>query len=107
MTTLVKTGRAESHQYEDRFLSPTRLQWQSQNQTTKNSKHGQILSAKLPDHKVHLFLRSERLRGGKAAPFIYLGVPKFGGWHGEKPITIDWDLPEPVPEHFRKMLQVP
>ncbi|TGD61239.1 DUF3427 domain-containing protein [Tabrizicola sp. WMC-M-20] len=107
LTTLVKTGRAESHQYEDRFLSPTRLQWQSQNQTAMNSRHGQILSAKLPDHTVHLFLRSERLRGGKAAPFIYLGVPEFGGWHGEKPITINWDLPEPVPEHFRKMLRVP
>lgn len=40
-------------------------------------------------------------------PFLYLGVPRFVGWQGEKPITIDWDLPEPVPEHFRKMLRVP
>lgn len=52
-------------------------------------------------------MRSEKLRGGKAAPFLYLGVPRFAGWHGEKPITIEWDLPEAVPEHFRKMLRLP
>lgn len=52
-------------------------------------------------------MRSEKLRGERAAPFLYLGEPRFAGWRGEKPITIEWDLPEAVPEHFRKMLRVP
>ncbi|WP_374393414.1 DUF3427 domain-containing protein [Tabrizicola sp.] len=107
LTTLKKGTMAAGNHYEDRFLSPTRLQWQSQSQTRQASRHGRILSGQLLDHRVHLFVRSEKLRGKTAAPFLYLGIPRFAGWHGEKPITIDWDLPEPVPEHFRKMLRVP
>jgi hypothetical protein len=61
----------------------------------------------VPDKRVHLFVRSEKLRGTTAAPFLYLGQPKFVDWHGEKPITITWDLPEPVPDHLRRMLRVP
>lgn len=107
LTTLKKGSMSVGNHYEDRFLSPSRLQWQSQSRTTQASQHGRILSGKLPDHRIHLFVRSEKLRGGKAAPFLYLGVPRFAGWHGEKPITIEWHLPEAVPEHFRKMLRVP
>ncbi len=107
LTTLNKGSLASGNHYEDRFLSPSRLQWQSQTQTRQASKHGQIFSGKSPGHNVHLFVRSEKLRGGKAAPFLYLGQPRFSSWHGEKPITIEWDLTEPVPEHFRKMLKVP
>ena len=107
LTTLKKGSLASGNHYEDRFLSPTRVQWQSQNQTRQGSRHGQILSGQVPDHRVHLFVRSEKLRGNTAEPFLYLGQPRFAGWHGEKPITIEWDLPEAVPEHFRKMLRVP
>lgn len=98
---------AASNHYEHRFPSPSRLQWQSQTRTTQNSGHGQILSGQLPGYRVHLFVRSEKLRGKTAAPFLYLGVPGFSGWEGEAPIAIDWDLPEPVPQHFRKVLRVP
>lgn len=107
LTTLKKGSLSAGNHYEDRFLSPSRMQWQSQSQTRQASRHGKILSGDMPDHHVHLFVRSEKLRGKTAAPFLYLGIPRFAGWHGERPITIDWDLPEPVPEHFRKMLRVP
>jgi superfamily II DNA or RNA helicase/HKD family nuclease len=107
LTTLKKGSLATGNHYEDRFISPTRLQWQSQTQTTQESSRGRILSGKTPGHRIHLFVRSEKLRGTTAAPFLYLGEPRFAGWHGEKPITVEWDLPEPVPEHFRKMLRVP
>lgn len=107
LTTLQKGSLSAGNHYEDRFLSPIRLQWQSQTQTTQASSRGQILSGKMPGHRIHLFVRSEKLRGKTAAPFLYLGIPRFAGWHDERPITIEWDLPEPVPEHFRKMLRVP
>jgi superfamily II DNA or RNA helicase/HKD family nuclease len=107
LTTLKKGSLASGNHYDDRFLSPTRLQWQSQSQTRQDSRHGRILSDKVPEHRVHLFVRSEKLRGSKAAPFLYVGVPRFAGWHGDKPITIEWELSEPVPERFRRMLQVP
>ncbi len=107
LTTLKKGSMSVGNHYDDRFLSPQRLQWQSQSRTTQASRHGQILSGKLPSHRVHLLVRSEKLRGNTAAPFLYIGVPRFAGWHGEAPITIDWDLPSAVPQHFRKMLRVP
>lgn len=107
LTTLKKGSLSAGNHYEDRFVSPDRMQWQSQTQTTQNSTRGRILSGATPTHRIHLFVRSEKLRGSTAAPFLYLGIPRFAGWHGEKPITVDWDLPEPVPEHFRKMLRVP
>jgi superfamily II DNA or RNA helicase/HKD family nuclease len=107
LTTLNKGSMATGNHYDDRFLSPTRLQWQSQSQTRQDSRHGKILSGQMADHLVHLFVRSDKLRGTKAAPFLYLGVPRFGAWHGDKPITIEWELSEPVPEHFKKMLRVP
>lgn len=107
LTTLKKGSLSAGNHYEDRFISPTRMQWQSQTRTTQASRHGQILRGQMPDHRVHLFVRSEKLRGKTAAPFLYIGMPRFSGWHGERPITIDWDLPDPVPQHFRKMLRVP
>ena len=107
LTTLKKGSLSAGNHYEDRFLAPGRLQWQSQTRTNQASRHGQILSGQLPGYRVHLFVRSEKLRGKTAAPFLYIGVPRFAGWHGEAPITVDWDLPEPVPQHFRKMLRVP
>lgn len=97
LTTLKKGSMATGNHYEDRFLSPARFQWQSQSRTTRGSRHGKILSGDHSGHRVHLFVRSEKLRGTTAAPFLYLGEPRFAGWHGEKPITIDWDLPEAVP----------
>ena len=42
-------------------------------------------------------MRSSKLRGKTAAPFTYLGQPRFVTWKGEGPITIEWELPEPVP----------
>lgn len=107
LTTLKKGSLSAGNHYDDRFLSPSRLQWQSQSQTDQDSRHGNILSGRLSEHEVHLFVRSEKLRGSKAAPFLYVGIPRFSSWQGNKPITIEWELLEPVPEHFRKMLGVP
>ena len=107
LTTLAKGNMASGSHYEDRFLSPTRMQWQSQSQTTQGSNHGRILSGQAHGQEVHLFVRGEKLRGGKAAPFLYLGQPRCVGWEGEKPVTITWDLPETVPPHLHRMLRVP
>lgn len=107
LTTLKKGSLATGNHYEDRFLSATRLQWQSQTQTTMASERGRLLSGKVEGVEIHLFVRSEKLRSGRAAPFIYMGQPRFVSWKGEKPITIIWELPIAVPEHYHRMLDVP
>jgi hypothetical protein len=106
--TLDKKSHPEQHRYEDRFLSPTEFEWQSQNRTTQNGKHGQMIK----DHAnrgitIHLFVRREPKRGNRAAPFIYCGPLQFQRWEGEKPIRVWWDLENPIPERLWKRLLVP
>ncbi|MEZ4416162.1 MAG: DUF3427 domain-containing protein [Gemmatimonadota bacterium] len=97
--TLDKKGKPEEHRYEDRFLSPTEFQWQSQNKTSQASKLGQALR----HHEergvaVRLFVRKAAKVGGKTEPFRYAGELVFQRWEGEKPITVWWALKAGVPE---------
>jgi superfamily II DNA or RNA helicase/HKD family nuclease/diadenosine tetraphosphate (Ap4A) HIT family hydrolase len=109
LVTLDKSAAAEEHQYEDRFLSPTTFQWQSQNQTARDSKAGRSIE----DHKalgidVHLFVRQRsKTREGKAMPFVYCGLTDFDSWKGDNPITVNWTLREPVPERLKSEMRVP
>jgi len=107
LVTLQKPGKAAG--YQNSFLSPSRFQWESQNQTKQGDKRGRSIR----DHSdlgidVHLFVRERpKLPGGKSAPFTYCGPVEFVSWDGEKPVTVLWNLPEPVPEALRDKLQVP
>ncbi|TDE33729.1 DUF3427 domain-containing protein [Antarcticimicrobium sediminis] len=92
--------------YPNKFLSPTRLQWFSQNQTKQASKHGRILNG-TEGHTVHLFIRRGNKLNGKVNPFIYCGQPSFAGWEGEKPIKVQWDLATPVPRSLWAELGIP
>lgn len=107
LTTLKKGSLASGNHYEDRFLAPDRMQWQSQTQTRRDSQIGRFLSGAEAGTRVHLFVRSGKLRNGKAAPFLYCGQPAFLDWEGERPITIRWQLRQPVPRHLRSSLGVP
>jgi len=108
LVTLNKGTHPEAHRYQDRLLGPDLFQWQSQNRTTQKSKPGQLLQhhAERGVH-VHLFIRKDNKIAGRAAPFIYCGSVKFVDWEGEKPITVRWRLPEPVPQQLRAALGVP
>jgi len=94
LVTLDKTGKAADHRYEDRFLSDTEFQWQSQNKTTQDSKPGRMIR----DHQamglpVHLFVRQRaKTRAQKAAPFVYRGELTFERWEGDGPITVWWKV---------------
>jgi hypothetical protein len=108
LVTLDKAGKVEEHRYEDKFLSPSTMQWQSQNRTTQAGKHGQILLR----HRergvpVHLFVRRTAVVDERAAPFIYCGEVDLEAYEGEKPITVRWRLRNPVPERLRVALEVP
>lgn len=106
LVTLTKGNLAAGNEYLDHFIDDQVFEWQSQNQTTQASKHGRIINGSMPGHSVHLFIRPTKLRGGGAAPFIYCGVPQFVDWRGEKPITVQWKLETPVPEHLRRLFKV-
>jgi superfamily II DNA or RNA helicase/diadenosine tetraphosphate (Ap4A) HIT family hydrolase len=108
LVTLDKGSLHSDFQFQDRFVNANQFQWQSQNSTTQESNTGQ----RLCDHerrnvKVHLFVRETKIRSGKATPFTYCGEVSFISWAGEKPITIQWQLKDPVPPRLWSRLDVP
>jgi superfamily II DNA or RNA helicase/HKD family nuclease len=107
LVTMDKDSMSIGAHYADRFASPTRFVWQTQTSTRRESQRGRIISGVEPGWTVHLFLRKSKLRDGRAAPFRYAGPVRFAGWEGEAPMTVEWDLSEPVPMQLRSLYQVP
>jgi hypothetical protein len=109
LTTLDKTGHGSEFQYKDHFVDLTDFEWQSQNRTSQASGDGQdIRHHAQRGIPVHLFVRAQKkVAGGGSAPFVYCGDVAFVEWRGEKPITVRWRLPEPVPERLRGELEIP
>lgn len=102
LVTLEKDDLLEAHQYQDRFLGPDRFEWQSQNRTARDSRHGQLIQ----NHQrlgvqVHLFVRKSKRVNGTSAPFVYCGEVDFLGWDRDKPITVRWRLRSAVPERLQ------
>ena len=106
LVTLKKGSLSSGNEYEDRFEDPLTFHWQSQNQTRQASKHGRIINGTEPGWHVHLFVRSSKLRNGKAAPFRYCGILQFMEWEGEKPISVRWRLQERVPDHLHRIFGI-
>ncbi len=107
LVTLEKGNLQTGGDYDDHFLSPDRFQWHSQNRATQNSRAGRIISQAGKGFETHLFIRSGKLRGSKGAPFYYCGDVDFESWSGEAPITVNWRLRAPVPNHLLRLLSVP
>ncbi len=108
LVTLHKGDMASHFQYGDHFLSSDIFQWQSQNRTKQDGKHGMLIR----DHvslgvQVHLFVRAEKKRaGGTASPFVYCGPVTFMDWKGEGPITVQWRLDSALPQRFVEELRI-
>lgn len=107
--TLDKSAMPENARYADKFLSPSVFQWQSQNRTAQDSKHGRLLrNHAAAGVEVHLFVRAvKRSPSGATTPFTYCGPVSFESWEGERPITVIWRLAEPVPPRLHELLRVP
>jgi superfamily II DNA or RNA helicase/diadenosine tetraphosphate (Ap4A) HIT family hydrolase len=88
LVTLAKGDMNTEHRYVDHFVSDREFAWQSQNRTTKASKHGQILSNhRAQGRRVHLFVRPTKKTGSKPTLFIYCGEVDFVSWEGDAPIS--------------------
>ena len=93
LVTLNKQGKLDEHKYHDYFQDKFTFHWQSQNSTSLVSSKGQkIVNHVENKSRVHLFVRRNKLDGGKAAPFLYLGTLKYKSHTGEKPMSVLWGL---------------
>jgi len=103
LVTMDKGSMSVGGHYADQFAGPTRFVWQTQNSTRRDDLRGRIICGAETGWTVHLFLRKSKLRDGRAAPFRYAGPVRFAGWEGEAPMTVQWDMAEPVPRHLRAL----
>jgi len=106
--TLEKDDLHADHQYDDGFQSPTSFRWQSQNRTKQDSKHGCIISQHTESgHTIHLFIRRYPRVRSKTMPFVYCGELDFVSWQGDGPISVRWELRNPVPERLWSNFKIP
>ena len=106
LATLDKSNLQVGAQYLDRFPDPEHFSWHSQTKTARVSKHGRIISQTAPGYTIHLFVRGNKMRGTKGAPFVYCGDVYFESWEGDAPISVVFKLREAVPERLRRVFGV-
>jgi len=98
LVTLSKRGKADEHRYLDHWIDEFTFHWQSQNSTTPASKRGQeIIHHQDRGIDMHLFVRDDKLAGGKAAPFIYQGKVLYRSHQGSGPMSVVFDVPNAAP----------
>ena len=103
LVTLEKDNLSTGKIYKDYFIDEISFHWNSQVQTSLDSRHGRIMTGKMPGFTLHLFVRKNKLRGNKAAPFIYCGIVSVNSWNSEKPIELVLKLENPLPSHYQKI----
>lgn len=93
LVTLNKQGKGAEHRYVDHWIDENTFHWQSQNSTTPQSKRGrELIEHKKLGLSVHLFVRENKLRNGKAAPFTYFGPVEYQSHEGSGPMSVIFRL---------------
>ena len=89
LVTLNKQGKGEQHRYVDHWVDESTFHWQSQNSTTPESKRGEeLVNHRSLGFSVHLFVRENKLRNGKAASFTYYGQVEYQSHTGSAPMNV-------------------
>lgn len=103
MVTINKTekGYKPSTMYNDRAISQTEFQWESQSTTRAGSVTGQrYITHEDRGSSVHLFIRERQV-----GPYLYAGPMTYSGHEGERPMRIRWRMRFPLPAdvyHYAK-----
>ncbi len=93
LVTLNKQGKGVEHRYIDHWIDEHTFHWQSQNSATPQSKRGrELIEHKKLGLSVHLFVRENKLRNGKAAPFTYFGPVEYQSHEGSSPMSVIFKL---------------
>jgi hypothetical protein len=100
--TLRKTERhySPTTMYQDRAISPSLFQWESQSTTSTASPTGQrYLHHRARGSTVHLFIRESKEADGDlgAPPYLYAGPATYVRHSNDRPIQILWRLDTDLP----------
>jgi hypothetical protein len=100
LVTLEKSPAQKEHlRYRDFPLSPRRFHWQSKAATSQVSRQGRRHLDPDGERCTPLLLVRERAddRPGVTMAFRYLGPVRPVSAEGERPITVEWELADPMP----------
>ena len=90
--------------YDDYAVSETIFHWQSQNQT--RSDHGKgltYINHRKLNKKILLFVREKsKDEFGNTLGYVFIGEGNIQDHHGSKPMNINWNLSEPIPQYLWK-----
>lgn len=90
--------------YDDYAISDTLFHWQSQNQTAFDSEKGLSYINHAQRHKnILMFVRESKEDAfGFTQGYVFLGPAQFVSFEGSKPMSIKWELHEPIPNYLWK-----
>lgn len=100
LITFQKTEKefSPSTMYADYPISRELLHWESQSNTTQQSKAGQnLINHQARDYTILIFARDQKKQNGCTVPFVYLGPAERVSYESERPIKMVWKLNYPMP----------
>jgi hypothetical protein len=100
--TLTKTEQhySPTTMYQDRAITDTLFQWESQSTTSSTSSTGQrYIHHATRGSTVHLFVREVKDADGDLGvpPYLYAGPMTYVSHAGDRPMRIQWRLHHPLP----------
>ena len=94
---------SESTMYEDYSISESLFHWQSQSTTSETSPTGlRYINHKKSNSRVLLFVRENKLEKGLTSPYTFLGLSNYMSHEGSRPMSIVFQLEEPIPSKYLK-----
>jgi superfamily II DNA or RNA helicase len=106
LVTLNKSDKdfSPSTQHEDYAINEKIFHWQSQNKTSPESPVGiSYIQHKEQQKTLLLFVREEKKDDyGLTSPYYFLGPVDYLSHRGAKPMSINWELQEPMPAFLWK-----
>ena len=90
--------------YEDFAISESLFHWQSQNAVSAGKGKGlSYIKHKEIGKKILLFVREKNEdEFGNTMAFVFIGEGTFSEYYGSKPMSIKWELNEPMPPYLWK-----
>lgn len=84
--------------YNDYIINNKLINWESQSTTSIESITGKRYLSRDKSHRVLIFLRENKIKHSKTAPYIFLGEGLLESSRGNKPIEIIWRMKNEIPE---------
>ena len=88
--------------YDDYAINETLFHWQSQNKTSSKSSTGlSYINQEATGKTILLFIReSKNNADGFTQGYVFIGPAKYIEHEGSKPMSIKWELKEPMPHYL-------